>query len=208
MTGSPVVDFILWRSLAVFLLIGALAGIGVALALIYRPALYERISLAANRWVSTRHYTRAADRMLSLESWFYRHHRVLGMLVCVAAVYLLVHFGLLFDRVAAMQQLPHMLPLKLKLPVVEGLLDALVLVSLTGAAAALFVGLLLWLRPSLLRGFEDASNQWISTRRAERMLDIPRDQVEMFVARHARRVGWLLLLGSLILLLMVLRVLA
>jgi len=208
MTGSPVVDLILWRSLAIFLLIGALAGIAVALALIYRPALYERVSLVANRWVSTRHYTRAADRMLSLESWFYRHHRMLGALVCVGAGYLLVHFGLLFDKAAAMQQLPHMLPLKLKLPVVEWLLDALVLVSLTGAAASLFVGLLLWLRPSQLRGLEEASNQWISTRRAERQLDIPRDQVDLFVARHAPRVGWLLLLGSLSLLLLMLRVLA
>jgi hypothetical protein len=92
--------------------------------------------------------------------------------------------------------------------VVEWLLDALVLASLTGAAAALFVGLLLWLRPSLLRGIEETSNQWISSRRAERLLDIPRDEVEAFVARHARRVGWLLLLGSLSLLLLVLRVLA
>jgi hypothetical protein len=208
MVSNPVVDFILWRSLAIFLLIGALVGIAVALLLIYRPDIYERVSRAANRWVSTRHFTRTADRMLSLESWFYSHHRMLGMLVCAAAAYLLVHFGLLFDKAAAMQQLPHMLPLKLKLPVVEWLLDALVLVSLTGAAAALFVGLLLWLRPSLLRGIEEASNQWISSRRAERQLDIPRDGVEVFVARHARRVGWLLLLGSLSLLLLVLRALA
>ncbi|OGS93475.1 MAG: hypothetical protein A2061_07970 [Gallionellales bacterium GWA2_59_43] len=201
-------EIILWRSLAIFLLIGALTGIAVALVLIYRPALYERVSLAANRWVSTRHYTRAADRMLSLESWFYRHHRLLGILVCVGAGYLLVYFGLLFDKAAALQQLPQMLPIRLKVPLLEGLLDALVLVSLTGAAASLFVGLLLWLRPSLLRGIEEASNQWISTRRAERLLDIPRDEVEAFVACHARRVGWLLLLGSLSLLLLVLRALA
>lgn len=208
MTGSPVVDLILWRSLAIFLLIGALSGIAVALSLIYRPKLYERVSRTANRWVSTRHYTRAADRMLGLEHWFYRYHRMLGALVCAGGGYLLAYFGLLFDKAAALRQLPHLLPLRLKAPLVEGLLDALVLASLTGAAASLFVGLLLWLRPSQLRGLEEASNQWISTRRAERQLDIPRDQVDMFVARHARRVGWPLLLGSLFLLLLVLRALA
>ena len=106
--------------------------------------------------------------------------------------YILVYFGLLFDKAATMRSLAGYMPARL----LDGLLDALVLASLTGAAVALFVGLALWLRPSLLRGIEEKSNQWVSSRRATKVLDVPHDQVEHFVARHAQRVGWLLLLGS------------
>jgi hypothetical protein len=52
------------------------------------------------------------------------------------------------------------------------------------------------LRPSLLRGMEEESNQWVSSRRATRVLEIPRDDADRFVMRHAQRAGWLLLLAS------------
>jgi hypothetical protein len=72
----------------------------------------------------------------------------------------------------------------------------LVLASLVGGAVAFIVGLFLWLRPSLLRGMEEESNQWVSSRRATRVLEIPRDDADRFVMRHAQRAGWLLLLAS------------
>ena len=57
----------------------------------------------------------------------------------------------------------------------------------------------------LLRGVEELANQWVSTRRATQVMDIPRDQVERFVARHAQRVGWLLLVGSIYLFFVMIR---
>jgi hypothetical protein len=72
----------------------------------------------------------------------------------------------------------------------------LVLGSMVGGTVALIVGLFLWLRPSLLRGMEEQANVWVSMRRASKVLDVPHDQVDRYVARHAQRVGWLLLLAS------------
>jgi hypothetical protein len=72
----------------------------------------------------------------------------------------------------------------------------MVVAALVAGAVALIVGLFFWLRPSLLRGMEDEANQWVSSRRATKVLDEPHIQVDRFVARHAQRVGWLLLLGS------------
>jgi hypothetical protein len=186
------VNIFLWRALAIFLLIGALSGVALALLLIFKPRLLERVNRVANRWVSTRHINRWLDRSISIEHWFYQHHRVAGIAIVLGAAYMFIYYGLLFDKAYTLQHLRVKFPAKL----LDGLLDALVLGSLVSGAVALIAGLFLWLRPSLLRGMEEESNQWVSTRRATEVLDVPHGQVDIFVARHAQRVGWLLLLGS------------
>jgi hypothetical protein len=182
----------LWQDLAIFLLIGALAGIVLALLLIIKPQLLERINRQANRWISTRSLNQLMDRSISIEHWFYQHHRASGAFAVAGAIYLFVYFSLLFDKAAALHHWRGVIHTHL----LEGLLDALVLSAFTGAAFALIAGLFLWLRPSLLRGMEMQANQWVSSRRATKVLDVPHYHVDQFVARHARRVGWLLLLAS------------
>jgi len=194
-------SIILWQSLAIFLIIGALTGVAVSLLLIFKPHLMARANRVANRWISTRRMNQLLDNSINIEQWFYRQHRVLGMAIALGACYILVYFGLLFDKAIAMQHLAGYMPGW----GLDILLDSLALASLIGGAVALFVGLFLWLRPSMLRGIEETANQWVSTRRATRILDIPSDQVNQFVAAHAQRVGWLLLLGSIYLFFVVLR---
>ncbi len=201
-------EIILWRSLATFLLVGSASGVVVSLLMIYRPAWFERLNRAASRWISMRRLDRTADRRISVEQWFYRHHRLLGVLVCLGAGYVFVYFGLLFDKSQALPRLASHLSLRPSMTgALEGMLDALVLTALTGAVVSLFVGLMLWLRPSVLRGLEEQANRWVSVRRSTRFMDVPRDPVGKFVMRHTQRVGWALLLGSIALLLLVLRVL-
>ncbi|HXU92156.1 MAG TPA: hypothetical protein VFP33_00720 [Gallionella sp.] len=175
-----------------FLLLGALLGILAGLLLILKPQLVHATNRAASHWISTRRLNLILDRSINIEHWFYRHHRLTGTVAVLGAAYLFTFFGLLFDKTSAVQRTGAYLPFKLQ----EGLLDALVLGSLAGAAVALLAGLFLWLRPSLLRGIEADANRWVSTRRVNRVLDMPRDQVDRFVEQHARSMGWLLLLGS------------
>ncbi|HUW26167.1 MAG TPA: hypothetical protein VMW07_06530 [Gallionella sp.] len=196
-------EIFLWRALAIFLLVGAVSGIALSLLLIFKPHFLERVNRVANRWISTRRINQLLDRSIDIEHWFIQYHRPFGILVTLGAGCMLVYFGLLFDKPAALQGLNGYVPIML----LDGLLDALVLAALTGAVVALFAGLFLWLRPSLLRGIEEHTNQWVSSRRATRSLEIPRDQVDRFVARHARRTGWLLLLGSIYLFLAISRLL-
>ena len=186
------IDIFLWRALAIFLLIGATVGIAVSLLLIFKPHLLARTSRMANRWISTSRMDQLLNRSIGIEQWFYQHHRLLGILITFGACYIIVYFGLLFDKPTILQNLTGYAPNWQR----DILLDSLVLASLTGAVVALFVGLFLWLRPSLLRGIEESANQWISSDRAVRALEVPHDQVERFVAGHFQRVGWLLLVAS------------
>lgn len=116
----------------------------------------------------------------------------MGILIILGAGYILVHFGMLFDKTYAMQQLSA--SQSVTLPGL--LLDAFVRMLLLGAALALMAGGIVCLRPSLLRGLEKAANRWVSSRNATRMLDVQRGDLDVFVVRHAQSAGWLLLLGS------------
>jgi len=203
MTSNPA-DIFLWRALAIFLLVGAVLGILLGLLLIFRPQLLGQINRVANRWISARYISRLLDRSISIEHWFYQHHRVTGVAVMLGAAYIFFYFGVLYNKAVVLQRLNSMIPAQM----LEGLLRALVLCELVGAAVALVVGLFMLLRPELLRGFEKQSNQWVSSRQATKILDVPRDQVDRFVARHAQSVGWLLLMGSIYLFFMMFRLLA
>lgn len=185
-------EILLWRVLALFLLTGALLGVAVGLLLVFKPQLLERINRVANRWVSTRHINQWLDRSISIERWFYRHHRPMGILIMLGAGYILVYFGMLFDKASALQHLPRYLPATL----MGGLLDASALFMLVSAALSLLAGFVILLRPSLLRGMEKGANQWVSSRSATKVLDVPHGQVDAFVAAHAQNAGWLLLLAS------------
>jgi hypothetical protein len=185
-------EVFLWRDLAIFLLIGALLGVVLGLLLIFWPRILARINSVANYWISMRHIDRMLDRSISIELWFYRHHRILGMLIILGAGYILVYFGFLFDKATALQALSRYGPVKL----LDGLLNFVVITSLTGAVVALLAGFVLWLRPGLLRDIEADANKWVSSRRATKVLDVQHGQVDQYVVRHARQVGWLLLLCS------------
>lgn len=200
---NDLIDIFLWRALAIFLLFGALSGTALGLLLVFWPHQLERVNRVANRWISTRHMDQLLDRSISIEGWFYQHHRALGGIIVCGAAYVLIYFGFLFDKAPTLQRYSQAVPAQL----LEGLLDALVLASIAGGTVAVLVGLFLALRPSMLRGIEEVSNQWVSSRRATKVLAMPHDQVERFVERHVRRVGWLLLLGSIYLAFIMLRVL-
>ncbi len=200
MLTDPVYMF-LWRGLAIFLLISALLGVALGLLLIIRPQLLKRINSMANCWISTRHISRLMDRSISIEHWLYHRHRPLGILIILGASYILVYFGLLFDKAVALQQLTRYMPAVLP----EILLGTFVPASLLGGAVALFAGFIIWLRPGLLRGVEKEANLWVTSRKATKVLDVQHGEVDIFVAQHARQVGWLLLLGSIYLFFAMLR---
>jgi hypothetical protein len=199
---NPIVADLLWRALAIFLLIGALMGTGMALLLIFTPHLIKRVNLVANHWISMRQISQWLDRSVRTERWFYRHHLLLGPLVVLGACYMLLYFGMYLDQDAALRALGSYVTNQQLGGI---LLQALVLVALISAVLALLIGMVYWIRPSVLRGVETQANQWVSSRQATRVMDVTHDMVDEFVEHHAQRVGWLLLSASIYLFIVMLR---
>lgn len=188
-------DAILTRSLILFLLLGSVAGLFAGAALLLRPALLLRLSKLANCWVSTRQLSRPLARFFSLDSWFYRYNRLSGAVLMSGSIYMVYFFTAVFDKTAALNNVfkTAMVPPAL----MTGLVDALVLASLTGAVFAMLISLFLILRPSMLREFELRANLDISLRKRLKPLEITRDGVDQYVFRNVRVAGLLILLGSL-----------
>lgn len=190
-----VTDTLLLRSLLLFLMLGSVAGLLAGAALILRPDWLVRASKSANHWVPTRKLNQSLESPINLDHWFYRYRRLSGAFILLGAVYMLYFFMFKFDK----SSLLAMLVKNATVPpaLMDGLLDGLVLIGLTGAVCALIVSLFLLFRPSMLRSLELGVNQSTSLRRALKPLEIPRSDVDEYVFRHVHLAGVLLLLGSL-----------
>lgn len=192
---SPIVEALLLRSAALFLMLGSLAGLIVGALLLWSPHRLRVTGSFLNRWVSTRHLDQTLDRSVAIDPWFYRHHRASAWLILLASAYIIYSFTVGMDRASAVIGLSR----RFYLPegLVGGLLDAMVLSALLGTLLAVFVSLFLLLRPSMLRDFEQDANRWISLRRGLKPLEVRREGLDEFVYKYARQAGILLVLGSL-----------
>lgn len=192
---TPLVQNWLLQSFVIFLIVGSLVGIAVGALLILRPQSLQRAGGILNRWTSTRHLDQSLERSVSIDPWFYRYRQTGGALTLLGALYVLYYFTVKLDRNGAIDGLSR--HYSLPASVIGGLLDALVLSSILGALFAILVGVFLLLRPSMLRDFEQSANQWLSLRRALKPMEKPRSGVDEYVYKHGRRIGILLVLGSL-----------
>ena len=185
----------LLRSLAIFLILGSVAGVVAGALLLWRPEWLARLSRQANRWVSTRQMGRNLGQPINIDRWFYRYGRLSGGLLLAGAIYIIYMLMAHFKRAELLANLAKMHLLQPLL--LEPLLDTLVLLLLAGALLALLVSLFLIFRPSLLREMELGVNQPVSLRESLKPMEIQRDNLDRLVFRHVQKAGLLLLCGSL-----------
>ncbi len=191
----PLIQSWFLQSALIFLMVGSIAGLLVGALLIFRPQLFNALSRALNRWVSTRALDKSLESSFSLDPWMYRHRHWTGAAILLGALFVLYYFTVTMEKTAVIQGVAN--HLRYPPAIVGGLLDALVLSALLGALCALFVALCLMFRPSLLRGFEGSANQWLSLRKALKPMEVPRDNLDRYVQHHTRQVGFILLIASL-----------
>lgn len=194
---SVVVEVVL-PPLVVFLFLASITGMVAGALMIVRPDWLGAAGLHLNRWVATRSLEQVLERSVDLDRWFYRHHQAAGLSMLAGACWIIYFFIVAFDKYRMLGPLARAAGLARR--AMEGLLDGVVLLGLAGAVFAALVSLFLLLRPSLLREFEHGANQWVSTSRAQEVLDVPREGAERYVVRHYRLFGLLLMLGSLFML--------
>jgi hypothetical protein len=179
-----IVETVLLSALPILLVTGSAAGLLVGAVLILRPHWLARASLTANRWISTRHIAKFLDIPINADSWFYRYPRASGLATLAGASYVLYFFSLRIDTISAGSGYGGVF------------LETMVLIALLGAALALLVSLIVLFRPSLLRKFEAAANEWISLRDAIKPLELLHNNVDEFTFRHTQQMGVVLVLCS------------
>lgn len=190
----------LLQSFVVFLIVGGLAGVAVGALLVLRPQSLQRVSQRLNRWMSTRHLDQTLERGVKFDPLFYRYRPVCCTLTLLGALYVIFFFAVSMDRTHTISGLVTFF--KQPAPMIAWLLDATVLSALLGALFAAFISLVLLLRPSMLRKFEEGANQWVSLRRGLKAVEIPRHGVDEYVFQNGLPAGILLMFGGLYVLVM------
>ncbi len=175
------------------LLGGGLFATLIGLWLMLAPLGFASFSGVVNRWVSTRQATHWLEAPRPIERFFYRRHRVFGALLIVGAAFALYSLGFHYDaaRMLAAFALPW------AGPGAEVFTTALTGFLLFGNAMVLLIGVVVLLRPSLLKGVETVSNRWVSTGEAFDSLDSHSDLPDKAIARRPRLAGAVLVVVGL-----------
>jgi len=184
---------IVQQTVFVFLLVGAIFALAAGLLLIFRSGLAFRMAETMNRWVSTRSAMRALEEHHSIARPLYRMHRLVGVLLCVGALYSLLVLGSAPGEMALIRMLGSFAPRRFASFAAESLW----IVLLVGNVCALLFGLVFTVRPSALKGLEAWADRRISGRKASKPLEQVHLTTDEFVRAHPRLVGVLVSAGSL-----------
>lgn len=179
-------------ALSAVLLAGLLLALITSLLLLLAPARALALNARLSRWVDTRRGFEALEAPRHWERFYYRHHRPLGGAIVIGAAYVLFRWASAYDRQATVHLLPRAwisAGLDWVVPATEGIVVGL-------HVLALAVGLVVLLRPSLLRPVERAANTWYEPAKSAAALDRVIDALDRRLLLYPRLSGFILLLGS------------
>jgi len=186
---------LLLHALLLLLAVGGIAGLLTGAALVLWPAWLMQVNKLANQWIPTRQVDRLLEQAIKVDRWFYRHHRISGGALLAGAIFLVYFVIALLNKGSVVSGLSKAYAIS---PVIsEILLDTVALSMLLGAAFTAIISLFLLSRPSMLRGFEQGANQWLSLRRVLKPFEVSRSGMDEYVFQNVQIVGILLLSGSL-----------
>lgn len=185
---------LLWivEGLLASLLAGLVLAIVVGLLLVARPERLLQLNRRLSRWVDTRGTLHALERPLLLERFFYRHHRVLGAAIVLGAGYVLWQWAFGVERVAV----AGLLNPRWRANGLDWIVPALEVLMVGLHVLVLAAGLVILLRPSLLKGLERAANRWHRGLPSEQ-LDRVIDSLDDRILGYPRVSGLILMVASL-----------
>ncbi|MFA7270176.1 MAG: hypothetical protein WC073_12595 [Sterolibacterium sp.] len=179
---------ILRQSFLGFLWVGSIAGILLGAGLLFRPQCVVQLNQYLSRWVGSDKLMVLLDRPRWIERLMYRHHRLVGVGVSVGALVVLYTFSVRYNLRVVSAFVPHGY---------WWLVDALIGILLLGSALAALIGLVVLIRPSLLRDIELSANRWISTEAVHAVCNGMNFSLEQSLIRHHHVAGISILSGSL-----------
>jgi len=184
---------VLGQALYILLLLGVALGLLVGILLLIDSQRVLRWNAYLNRWISTGESLRVLDQPHDLNRIVYRGHRILGLVVLAAALYAL---DVLVFNIQT-RPLAHIFRDLANPATLQLFADGARWFLVAGNVLAILVGMILVLRPSLLKGVEGWTDRQYSPRLSSPNLDEPRYQPDEFVRAHLRLAGIVAAGGSL-----------
>ncbi len=187
METNEIVDWII-SSLFVF----GVFLVPLGLSFLLMPEKTLQLGEKLNAWVQTDHFFDFLNKPRYQERFVYRYHHVFGILVMLFAflcVYLM-YFNT--DVPALLERLSQVM----KTEFGKWLIVSMYYILLAANIAAFIMGLILLIRPSVLKTLGDKANLWVETDDKLKILDNTRDLPKSFFPGNPRIFGILILIGA------------
>ncbi len=184
----------LWREILLITLFNLAAlCFAIGLCLLLAPKRFLEMTSRFNRWISTDAAFDSLDRSRSAERHFYRRHLAVGAFVVLGSLYILYMFWVWYDPARVQPGLPVIYSPAAS----DWIYDSLVIMLRGAGVAGLVAGLVIGLRPSLLKRLESWGNRWIATDRWTKSLDRQQDLPPEWFPGRPRLFGIGITAGSL-----------
>ncbi|MFQ5659798.1 MAG: hypothetical protein ACE5GZ_05185 [Gammaproteobacteria bacterium] len=163
----------------------------VGFCILLAPDRVIRTGRWLNRWVSTEAFFDKFDAPARSERFFYRHHTILGIMLVLGAAYIFYSFVFAFD--AGTQTLS----LFSSPAVNDWLITSLSFLNIMFSIVIFLIGIIMTLRPSVLKNIENLLNRWFTVDERLKTLDIQFKSPEQVFTKRPRLLGLLIVAGSL-----------
>jgi hypothetical protein len=180
------------QTATIFLFIASLACLVFGLALIFRLEMALRLSVNLNHWVSTRQALRPLEASRDIQRHLYRRHPWVGAFLVLGSCYV-VYF--LFFRYSA-QPFEIVFRKTVPLRAIQWAMQSVWWIVLVTNIFAFFIGIIMFWRPSLLKGIEAWADKAYSSRESTKFWETMNLHPDRIVQNYPSFFGWLIIVGS------------
>jgi hypothetical protein len=181
------------ESVLIFLIIGSFFALLLGVLFLLSPEHARALSLRYSHWSSLRQPSRPLELPHSIDSYFYRQHRVIGLILLLSASYILYRFAFDYDHIVVVHLLTRIFGNSI---LVEWLLEASLWFILPISALIAIFGAIMAIKPSALKGLETLLNRWISSRKLLQPIEKQHKSVDRWMLNRPRGLGLALTLAA------------
>ena len=146
-----------------------------------------------NRWISTDAFFQKLDKPHYQERMFYRWHHLFGVAIVLASIYIIYMFVYRID----INTVARILPLFHEQEINRWLVEALIYFFIGVSIVILGLGVLIIVRPSMLKRLEVWANYWVGVEKSLDKLNTQYEIPENILPGNVRLFGSIVLLGGL-----------
>ena len=190
---------ILFDASLIFIIIGSVIAFILGLGLILAPALTLKLNEKINTRISMREKTKTIEKPIKSEPFFYKHSKFSGTILVIGSLFVLYTL----QTFNAYSLIPH-LPKSISTTAWEWIIQSVEIFFFISCVFIFVFGLIILIRPSMIKNFEQAANHWISTRQGFSKMSADIDITNKLVNTYPRVFGVFIALFSLIVLFLLL----
>lgn len=181
----------LWLTSSLFVL-GILL-IPLGLSFLFLPEKMTRIGERLNNWISTEHFFDSLNKPRYQERFVYRYHRLFGSFIIVASIISIYMLCFYTNTESLLEKIVLMAETALG----KWLLQSFYFILLGANILAFAIGMIIFIRPSLLKTIEEKANAWVETEEKLKVLDRTKELPDTVLPGNPRIFGTLILIGAL-----------